>query len=622
MNKILYGLSIFCLIILAGCSHEDPLAPEPRLQEGKEITVSFSAVVPEFKTVLTRANGGVNNMYLLVFDEYGNFIVRRRATLIDQSPTGGKFTAQLPATTRPRTIHLISNFEDYNDTPGVNEAGVIALMNTENATFWSRVELNDGISETSFNGITVELLRNQAKISVENEADNFSYDGFTIHNKPEKGTVAPYSVANGFTEGTITEPSNVALIAAQSDDISTHENGIYLFERKNAAASNITTVIVKGTYSGQPYYYKIDLIDTDKSRYDIERNYHYIVRIQNVTRAGYTSFNDALEGASHNNTALDPIIERYPMISDGTSKLEVERTLVVLTQPGQTFQVWAKYFPDATSEAVNNSDVTVAIQTGNEALDATSFTFDRATGIISATAVGELATDPKVAVIRVSQGELARSIRVVLRAPFSFNPVTINNGNPGLVSNGQSQDAILRFQIPDDFPDDLFPLPVRIYTQGLYAATAGLEMIVESGQIHYIYRATQKGEQTVQFKTNKSDNSETVTLQSNYFTDGTVNYYPDNIKISGTIEYYERYQFLWWRNRWSNVPRNATVSVSGVNGTTMQVTSNGNYTFTIPYTSGNPSITFTYSSSDYTYRQTISLNNLKSNTGLRLDWVN
>lgn len=620
MNKILQGLSIFCLIILAGCSQEDPFTPKPYPQEGKEVTVSFSAVVPEFKTVLTRANGGVNDMHLLVFDEYGNFIVRRRATLTDQSSTGGKFTAQLPATTRPRSIHFISNFEDYNDTPGVNEAGVIALMHTENATFWSRVELNNGISETSFNGITVELLRNQAKMSVENDADNFSYEGFTIHNKPEKGTVAPYSVANGFTEGTITEPSNVALIAAQTTGISTEEK--YLFERKNANAANITTVIVKGIYNGQSYYYKIDLIDTDKSRYDIERNYQYTVRIQNVTRAGYTSFNDALEGASHNNTALDPIIERYPMISDGTSKLEVERTLVVLTQPGQTFQVWAKYFPDATSEAVDNSDVTVAIQTGNEALEATSLTFDPATGIIRATAVGELGADPKVAVIRVSQGELARSIRVILRTPFSFNPVTINNGNPGLVSNGQSQDAILRFHIPDDFPDDLFPLPVRIYTQGLYSAVSGLEMVVESGHIHYIYRVEQRGEQTVQFKTNKSDNMEAVILQADYFTDGAVNYYPDKFTISGTIQYYERYlQFLWWTNRWSNVPQNATISISGVSGAAIQVTSNGNYTFTIPYTSGNPSITFTYSSSSQTYHQVKSLNDLKTNTALRLDWV-
>ncbi len=540
MNKILYGASIFCLILLTGCSQEELFTPAPQLQGGGEVTISFSAVIPEFKTVLTRANGGVNDMYLLVFDENGNFIVRKQATLSNQTEQGGTFTALLPSTNKPRIIHFISNFEEesYNDTPGVNEAGVVALLHTQNVAFWSRMELNDGISATSFNGKTVTLLRNQAKISVVNNAANFSYDGaagegFAIHNKPEKGTVAPYSVANGFAEHTIAEPSGVTLVAAQSSDISTSEK--QLFERKNASASSITTVIVKGRYNGQSYYYKIDLIDANTNRYDIERNYHYVVRIENVTRVGYTSFDDALAGASHNNTALDPIIEKYPMISDGTSKLEVEKTLLFLTQPGEIFQVWAKYFPDINNSAFDNAGVTVALQVGNEALNATSLNFDPETGIITAAAVAVLPAEPKEAVIRVSKGELARSVRVILRLPFSFDPVTINNANPATLNGAQGQDATLRFQIPNDFPDDLFPLPVRIYTQGLYAAATGLEMVVEKGQIHYIYRATQKGTQTVQFKTNKSANAEAVILQADYFGDGTVGY--NVVNRTGNLTY-------------------------------------------------------------------------------------
>ena len=535
MNKILYGVSIFCLILLTGCSQEELFTPAPPLQEGGEVTVSFSAVIPDFKTALTRANGGVNDMHLLVFDENGNFIVRKQATLSGQTDQGGTFTAELPSTAKKRIIHFISNLEEanYNDTPGVNEAGVVALLQTQNLAFWSRMELDDGISATSFDGKTVEMLRNQAKISVVNEADNFTYNGFTIHNKPEKGTVAPYSVANGFEENTIAEPSGVTLAPALVGDISTTEKE--LFERKNASASNITTVIVKGTYSGESYYYKIDLIDTYTDRYNIERNYHYVVKIKNVTRVGYTNFNDALTGASHNNTALDPIIEKYPMISDGNSKLEVEKTLVILTQPGETFQVWAKYFPDINNSAFDNDGVTVTLQTGNEALNAGSLSFDPVTGIITAAAVDALSTEPKEAVIRVSKGELARSVRVILRPAFSFDPVTINNYNPATLNGPQSQTATLRFNIPDDFPDDLFPLPVRIYTQGLYAAATGLEMVVEKGQIHYIYRATQKGTQTVEFKTNKSANAEAVILQADYFADGMVGY--NVVSRTGNITY-------------------------------------------------------------------------------------
>lgn len=524
MNKILKGLSIFYLIFIVGCSQDVITIPEKQLQDGEDVSVSFTTSVPEYKTVITRANGGVNEMYLLVFDENGNYIARRVATLSSQTSTGGTFTAQLPSSSNRRIIHFVSNYDwtNFNDTPGINEAGVVALLSTQNATFWSRMVLNSGISSTSFNGITVELLRNQAKISVINEAAELTYDGFTIHNTPQKGSVAPYSLANGFTVGTITEPLNISLSPALVSGISIAEK--FLFERKNASASNITTVIIRGTYSGQQYYYKIDLIDAQKNRYNIERNYHYIVKIKKVTRAGYTNFNDALQGASHNNTALDPIIEKYPMISDGTSKLEVERTLVVLTQPNQQLNVWAKYFPDINSETFNNSGVTVAIQSGNEALVGSSLSFAPLTGIITATGLNQLPQVPGEARIVVSQGELARTIRVVLRTPFVFDPVTINNASPATLNGAQGENAVLRFNIPNDFPDDLFPLPINIYTQGLYPAVSGLEMVVESGQIHYIYRATQKGVQTINFKTNKSGNLETVTLKADYFTDGAVGY--------------------------------------------------------------------------------------------------
>ncbi len=361
------------------------------------------------------------------------------------------------------------------------------------------------------------------------------------------------------------QPAFAQLNPAQLDNILTDEK--YLFERKNANASEITTVIVQGVYEGTSYDYKIDLIDADKNRYDIERNWHYEVKIKTVTRAGYTSFEDALTGASHNNTALDPIIEKYPMISDGTSKLEVEKTLIILTQPNQTFQVWAKFFP-VIDEAFNNSEVMVTLQSDNTAIDAATLDFVPATGMITGTGLGELPTDQGAALIIVTKGDLARTIRVILRTPFSFDPIKINNENPGLVPNGQSQDAALKFNIPNDFPTDLFPLPVKIYAQGLYPASTGLQMVVENGQIHYIYMATAKGLQIVNFKTNKSDNAETVTLKADYFTDGAIAY-ETFIVFQGNITYGDN----------NNVPNNATVTASLGS---MLIPTAGTYKYTPP----------------------------------------
>lgn len=306
------------------------------------------------------------------------------------------------------------------------------------------------------------------------------------------------------------------------------------------------------------------------------------------------------------------------MISDGTAKLEVEKTLVIVTEPGKAISLWAHYYPDLNSSSIDDSGVSVTLISNEGALAVGSLSWNPATGTITATSAASLPIEQGEALILVQKGDLARTIRVILRTPFQFDPVTINDLNPAQLVSDQDISATLKFNIPADFPADLFPLPVNIYTQGLYPAASGLQMVVEQGVIHYVYQATTTGEQTVLFKTNKSSNNETVTLQADYFTDGSVAYYPEFIIISGPIEYYERY---WFWNSWSDVPENDTVSVSGVEGATMVIPSSGDFLFRIPFTTGNPTITFTYVSDGETYRQEISLNDLQSNPSLRLDWI-
>lgn len=582
MNKIVYGLFILWMVGFVGCTQDRELSSVQPNEKGN-VVVSFSATIPEFTTISTRANGGVSDMYLLVFDENGNFIVRKQASLSSQTNTGGNFTVELPASSKQRTIHFLSNYDwsgfDDNSKLGVNEAGVITSMTSADQVFWARVTLSSGITATSFSQ-PVNLLRNQAKISVTSNASGFVYEGFAIHKTPNLGTVAPYSVTSPFSIGAITEPAGVVLNNAVTADISTGEK--YIFERRNALATEITTIIVKGTFGGQTYYYKIDLIDASKNRYDIQRNYHYAVTIQTVTRDGYSNFEDALNSPSHNNTALDPIIEKYPMISDGISKLEVEKTLVVLTQPGEYFQVAANYYPNASTGVVDNSGLTTLVQAGSNAIDAGSLSIS--SGIISGRAVYSLGIDEqKEARIVVSKGDLARTIRVILRNSYSFDPVSINNQSPAEIPNGQSQNAVLRFNIPNDFPEDLFPHAVNIYAQGLYPTSAGLEMKVEEGNIYYIYRATARGAQSISFKTNKSDNSETVRLEADYFTDGTVSYntytlYQGNITYNNIL-----------------LPTSAASSLTVSQGS-LALTSNGKYKYTPPSNPNmNTIITMTYS---------------------------
>ncbi len=522
MKKIKYFI-IILLIGFIGCAQDNIV--DPQIEEGTEVTVSFEVVVPEYN--IMKANGGVNDLHALVFDENGYLIVRRQVQeIVSQTETGGVFKVTLPSSTTKRIVHFISNYDwsTFNDVSqlGSNEASVVALMSTNQAVFWSREVLDNGISENSFQGNPVTLLRNQAKISVTSVATNFTYEGFTIHNTPEKGTVAPFNATTlQFDENAISEPINVGLIPALQTNITTDEQ--YLFERKNKNASEITTVIVKGTFNGNSYFYKIDLIDSDKVRYNIQRNYHYVVKINSVSKEGYTNFADALAGASHNNTALDPIIERYPMISDGFSKLEVERTLVIHTNVNQPFTVWYKYYPDINSNVSNNDGVSVTLANDGAIADGT-FSFDNTTGTISATTASTQSATPTEARIIVSKGNLARTIRVILRTPYSFSPITINDLNPAQLINNQEVNAALQYFIPNDFPDELLPLSVNIYSQGLYPAEPGLEMFVEGGIIRYVHHTNTKGVQTVRFKTNQNNFAETVYIRSDYFSEGSIAY--------------------------------------------------------------------------------------------------
>lgn len=584
MKRTIYGIfTLLLFILLAGCTQDEVVQPEIQLSDDGKIMVRFSAMIPEYNTLQTRANGGVNDMYVLVFDQSGTFITRELAPLTNQTETEGTFTATLPSSTNARIVHFICNYDwssfSNSGMIGVNEQTVVGLLSTTNATFWARRELPGGINAGSFpSSSPIELLRNQAKMSVTNDATNFTLQGFTIHNTPNKSSAAPFNTATtSFAEHAITEPIGMGLNPALQSNISATEK--YLFERKNRSAAQITTVIVQGKYGGTSYFYKIDLIDSEGVRYDIERNYHYMVKIKTVTKAGYTSFNDALTGASHNNTALDPIIEKYPIISDGVSKLQVEKTLIVVTEPNKTINVWANYYPDINSTIINNSDVTVTILSNDGALDGT-IAYNSSSGIITIKSASVIGGTVSEALIRVRIGELVRTIRVVLRTPFSFNPITINNLSPANVSIGQGGAATLRFTIPADFPTDLFPLPIKIYTQGLYPALPGLEMAVIGGEIHYIYKATTTGVQTVQFKANKSNNSETIALEANYFIDGAVGY---GTAYRGSITY---------GSGFTNMPAGATVTASVGN---MQIGFRGKYSYVPPGASNNSTpVTLTY----------------------------
>lgn len=76
------------------------------------------------------------------------------------------------------------------------------------------------------------------------------------------------------------------------------------------------------------------------------------------------------------------------------------------------------------------------------------------------------------------QSNLQRKIKLVLRPPYDFINPRFEDVKEGTGTNeiaaGQKQDAYLKFSIPEDIDESLFPIEYKIYTKKLYAVEPGV----------------------------------------------------------------------------------------------------------------------------------------------------
>lgn len=557
IKRYLYGITGLVLFLLTGCADNEIGNGDTDNASGN-VNVRFAVDVPVYN-VATRAavadENAIRSLWIMVFDEKGNYLYKAQATATPASTppasANGTFSAQLKATSQKRIVHFIANYDvsPFDDAllQEKDEREIVPALKGESLCMWARMEVT-GIGSNTFQSQTVSLLRNMAKITVEVAANSyttrFTEGSFAVRRMSTVGTVAPFDPKNyTFAARVITEPAGNAYTASSA---AYHPlgsaNAEYAFERKNKNAdTDYTCVILQGRYDGVVTYYKIDLLDADKNRYDIERNYWYKLSINEILRPGYATEQQAMDNAAANNTSLDVTIEKYPVISDGTRKLEVEKTLITFTSNGSLLDTWAKYYPDVVTapNTWNNTGVTATLiedDPANPLVKPGTFSFDPTTGKITAE-INDIPTDGSrlTARVIVKQGSLWRTIRLVGEELYRFDPVTINGYDPAVITALQGQPAELKFTIPNDYPTELLPLEVRIQTNGLTPAQPGMRMEVISGKTYYIYTVKTKGVQTVQFKTNLSSSKEVVVLTAEGFTEGTVGY---NInKIHGTVAY-------------------------------------------------------------------------------------
>ena len=372
--------------------------------------------------------------------------------------------------------------------------------------YWSRFEMKDNgtsmhdqlsaitykIGNTTYKG--VKLIRNQAKISIENwNTSYFTVTGFRTVNIPAFGTVAPHHPQHHFhivenwesTEDFITLPNNQALMS-DIVDINT-KNEDYIFETENSGDRQVS-VIIKGHNAGETVdkYYRIVMQNADGSNFMIRRNHNYNIQITGRLTYPSDSFEQALVAPATNNAWIS-IDEWVNEIADGNKTLWVEQTSYVLASDqyaGTDFTIKYKYTENNNGVSEQDKPMVTWID-NNVAYDNITNNYNTSTG--DGTITLRLypmyeGNEQQVGSFIIKQGKLQRKITVYVIKTQHFTPSWISTQVYGVAK----EHVTLMFTIPETCPEALFPMTVLV-------SVNHLDVRSESGQQLPVYVKGEEG---------------------------------------------------------------------------------------------------------------------------------
>ena len=380
MNKIFYILSI-ALLGAMSCSVNELGKPESVNEKGK-VTFVMGLEFPEV-FIATRGamaeNPYIDDVHVAVFGNEGYLNEYVKAVPCNaQGEEQAAFTniqngvlfyykVTLTATTGYRAIHVIANGPDqiqYNSYD--YEVMPKLFTNKGDGAYWTMFELQNGTAvvdpQTSVESPSptaiaafsnLKLIRNFAKVTVTESANNFELDGYEVFNTPNKGRIVtwkedynsssqrlagyytPYVGAKNENPMTFGElqtagytPSLVE--GAVIDQTAPTSGGTYslgskfVFERVKTNAANRPYIIVKGRFNGSTTstFYRLDFTDKNGNYIPIFRNFQYNINITSVAKVGVADPADAQP--SNANVSALLTTANLTDLADGTSRILVQ----------------------------------------------------------------------------------------------------------------------------------------------------------------------------------------------------------------------------------------------------------------------------------------------------------
>ena len=422
MKKILYILSI-ALLGATACSVQDMDQLEPKNENGK-VTYIMGLQFPE---VLVATRGAmdtdpiIDNVYVAVFGNEGYLNDYAKAEPCDaagnsvasfsniQNGVLFYYKVSLTASSSQKYVHVIANGPEKIDFGYDTDIMPDLTTDAGNGAYWTMFSLPNGTSVKDENGYDVvtdeakaafsnlKLIRNFAKVTVTESADNFEMEGYKVFNTPDKGRIVTwmegYNSTNDRLKGYYTP-----YVGAKADDASTTDvdestpmtfvalqNAGYtpslaagaaidqtapttsmtytnapqfVFERVRTNQANRPYIIIKGKFNGSSTstYYRLDFTDKDGNYIPIFRNFKYDININSVAKAGVAD--PAAAQPSNANVSALLTTQSLTDLADGTSRILVQYLDKTFMTPGNV-QFQYLYLRDAT-QAISQTSVTPA----------------------------------------------------------------------------------------------------------------------------------------------------------------------------------------------------------------------------------------------------------------------
>ena len=580
MKNYIYSIGLLlAMLLLAGCTDADLQEAQQAGSDADKVYLRIGLTMPEVQTVQSRSfdrvddtsshsNFAFKDLHVAVFVQQGDSYILEEfvsaegdnlptwdgdASESDDCPGSGHWDFGVNLTKRegPRRLHFIANYPGLTMGFG-EESGLIGRLLTdetldakgEHDIYWNYMDVDsiqDGTQELMRN---IPMLRNFAKVEIEltpkldvNLNDKFKLTGYAIHNKPKKGTAAPYNSANGEfanyvvkngtsmscqtyenlekTQGYVgNEPyDNEYQKLTDFNDVTYNSDGtitaapFYLYERTHVGADDPTCIILKGKYAAdgdfddaQDTYYKLDFVHRDAQTstnvyYNLLRNFIYTMNIVDVSGTGYNTVDDAIKNPASNNIAGNTDIEKFTNISDGDARLFVSTTYVVFTDDEEPIDIYYQYIPDLKNnptvhnnnlKVISGGEIVVSTPTGEVLASAVVADSDETAGHVG---WRKITLTPKagfngrkVEYLTIASSTLQRKITIVRRNPY---PMVVHAYDPNdqdkLVAKTAKSEVDVKVSIEGGIPEALFPLKFYVTSaqNSIYAKPGG-DMYSES----------------------------------------------------------------------------------------------------------------------------------------------